>query len=306
MIRLEHVTVRHPRAARPALDDVSLEFQAGEFAFVTGPSGAGKSTLLRLLYVAERPESGEVSIEDRSLVRLHPRSVPFLRRNLGIIFQDFKLLPRRTVAANVALALEVCGQPRAVVRHKVERILRRVGLDGFEDRLPGSLSAGEQQRAAIARALVNEPSVVLADEPTGNLDEALSGEIVDLLAELARERRTTVLVATHDTVQVGSRGFRIVRLRDGKVERDEPATQPQGTEQPAEQQAAPPEGRVEPPTAPRVVREESGAAVPPEVGAAATVGPIVVVADIADDEPVTIRRSRPKGKRAGRKEAPPC
>ena len=223
MIRLENVTRRYPGADRPALDGVSLVFEQGEFVFVTGPSGAGKSTLLKMLYAAERPDQGDVLIQDKSVVRLHPSSIPFLRRNLGVIFQDFKLLPRRTVFDNVALALEVCGQPRGVVRHKVLKILKRVGLEGLERRLPGSLSAGEQQRAAIARALVNEPSIILADEPTGNLDEALSNEILDLLAELARERRSTVLVATHDNMQVMLRGLRHVHIEAGKVVSDVPA-----------------------------------------------------------------------------------
>ena len=223
MIRLENVTRRYPGANRPALDGVSLAFEQSEFVFVTGPSGAGKSTLLKMLYAAERPDKGDVLIQDRSVVRLHPSSIPFLRRNLGVIFQDFKLLPRRTVFDNVALALEVCDQPRGVVRHKALKILKRVGLEGLERRLPGALSAGEQQRAAIARALVNEPSIILADEPTGNLDEALSNEILDLLAELARERRSTVLVATHDNVQVMRRGLRRVHIEAGKVVSDIPA-----------------------------------------------------------------------------------
>ena len=226
MIRLEHVTKRYADTARPALDDVSLTFDAGEFVFVTGASGAGKSTLLRLLYAAEQPDEGDVMIEERSVARLHPRSIPFLRRNLGIIFQDFRLLPRRTVFENVALPLEVCRQPRAVVAHKVSKILARVSLDGLERRLPGSLSAGEQQRAAIARALVNEPSIVLADEPTGNLDEALSAEIIDLLAEVARERNATVLVATHDMIQVAARRVREVRLAEGRIAADVPAVAP--------------------------------------------------------------------------------
>lgn len=241
MIRLERVTRRYPDAARPALDDVSLSFAGGEFVFVTGASGAGKTTMLRLLYAAERPDDGDVLIEDRSIARLHPSSIPYLRRNLGVVFQDFKLLPRRTVFENIALALEVCGQPRNVIDHKVRRILGRVGLGGLEKRLPGSLSAGEQQRAAIARALVNEPSIVLADEPTGNLDVNLSKEILDLLAEIAREKGATVIVATHDMVQVAARAVREVRLADGKVAADLPAeaagppVEPEDTDQsPAE------------------------------------------------------------------------
>ncbi len=226
MIRLDHVSRRYPGAPRPALADVSLTFEAGEFVFITGASGAGKSTLLRLLYAAEQPDAGDVLIEERSVARLHPSSIPFLRRNLGIIFQDFRLLPRRTVFDNVALPLLVCGQPRGVVAHKVGKVLARVSLDGLQGRLPGSLSAGEQQRAAIARALVNEPSIVLADEPTGNLDEILSSEIMDLLEEVARERNATVLVATHDMIQVAARSFREVRLVLGRVDADLPARPP--------------------------------------------------------------------------------
>ena len=229
MIRLDHVTRRYDGAQRPALDDVSLAFDSGEFVFVTGASGAGKSTLLRLLYAAEQPDLGDVFIEERSIARLHPSSIPYLRRNLGVVFQDFKLLPSRSLFANVALALEVCGQPRSVIGHKVERMLGRVGLEGLGERLPGSLSAGEQQRAAIARALVNEPSIVLADEPTGNLDTNLSAEILDLLAEVAEERAATVLVATHDMVQVATRAVREVRLEAGRVIADlRPSDEPTG------------------------------------------------------------------------------
>ena len=216
MIKLENVTKVY-KGDHVALRDATLDIGKGEFVFLVGASGSGKSTFIRLLNREEVPEHGTIYVAGKDIGTLGSWKVPYLRRNIGYIFQDFKLLPRRTVFDNVALALEVCGQPRGVVRHKALKILKRVGLEGLERRLPGSLSAGEQQRAAIARALVNEPSIILADEPTGNLDEALSNEILDLLAELARERRSTVLVATHDNMQVMLRGLRHVHIEAGKV-----------------------------------------------------------------------------------------
>jgi len=219
MIELLEVTRRYPGHGT-ALEAVSLRFEQGEFAFITGPSGAGKSTLLKLIYAAERPTLGDVQIEDRSVARLHPRSVPYLRRNMGIVFQDFKLLARRSAAANVALALEVVGVPRAEIGPRVNAALQRVGLEGMEKRLPGELSGGEQQRIAIARAIVNKPSILLADEPTGNLDRALAHEIVDLLVRLCREDGTTVLLATHDAEEIARWPFRVVVLEDGRLLED--------------------------------------------------------------------------------------
>lgn len=223
MIEFRDVTFRYGNHG-VALERIDLRFDAGEFAFVTGPSGAGKSTLLKLLYAANRPTVGEVCIEERSVGRLHPRSVPFLRRNLGVVFQDFKLLPRRTILENVSLPLEVCGLPRKEVLDKASAALRKVGLGKAIDRRPGELSGGEQQRAAIARAIANTPSILLADEPTGNLDDALSHEIFELLANLRTSEGATVLVATHDLAEVARWPFRHIVLRDGRVEEDRPAT----------------------------------------------------------------------------------
>jgi cell division transport system ATP-binding protein len=221
MIEFHDVTFRYGSHG-VALERVDLRFEAGEFAFITGPSGAGKSTLLKLLYAEQRPTVGDVTIEGRSVGRLHPRSVPFLRRNLGVVFQDFKLLPRRTLLENVSLPLEVCGLRRAEVRSRGRAVLEKVGLGRDAERLPGDLSGGEQQRVAIARAIANRPSIVLADEPTGNLDDGLSHEIFDLLAGLKTSEGVTVLVATHDLTEVARWPFRRVRLRDGRVEADEP------------------------------------------------------------------------------------
>ena len=216
MIEFRNVTKHYGRLGT-ALEGLDLTVDTGEFVFITGPSGAGKSTLLKLLYAAERPTSGDVLVEGRSVARLHPRSVPFLRRNLGVVFQDFKLLPKRTVRANVSLALEVTGTARAEVDRRVDEVLDRVGLLRLSARRPGELSGGEMQRVAIARAVVGKPSLVLADEPTGNLDAALTHDIFELLVDLHREDGTTVLVATHDTVELAQWDFRRVRLEEGRV-----------------------------------------------------------------------------------------
>ncbi len=219
MIRLFHVTKRYGRDDL-ALDDVSLRVEKGGFAFVTGPSGAGKSTLLKLLFAAERPTDGRILVAGHDLSRLRASSVPILRRNVGVVFQDFRLLLRRTVFDNVAFALEVLGQPRSRIRPRVEAVLRQVGLGHKMDALPLRLSGGEQQRVAIARALVGEPAVLLADEPTGNLDAALSRDIMDLFTD-AHIRGTTVLVATHDAQLMRAVGKRIIRLERGRVVEDD-------------------------------------------------------------------------------------
>ena len=222
MIEFRQVTKRYSRFVT-ALEGINLEFAKGEFAFVTGPSGAGKSTLLKLLYAAERPTSGDVLVEGRSVSRLHPGSVPYLRRNMGIVFQDFKLLPRRTIRENVSLALEVCGVKPKEARRRVMETIERVGLEGMEDRRPTELSGGEQQRAAIARAIVGKPSIILADEPTGNLDESMSHDIFELLSSICRLEGATILVATHDMAEVALWPFRQVRLWESRIEADRPA-----------------------------------------------------------------------------------
>ena len=195
MIRLYHVGKTY--GSHEALRDVSLNVDKGEFVYVTGPSGAGKSTLLKLLYGATRPSTGKLLVAGVDISTLDARRLPQLRRNVGVIFQDFKLLPARTVHDNVALALEVVGAPSEQIRRRVPAVLNIVGLKAREDALAGELSGGEQQRVAIARAIVNDPAVLLADEPTGNLDGSMAVEVMEILQAI-NLRGTTVLVATHD------------------------------------------------------------------------------------------------------------
>jgi cell division transport system ATP-binding protein len=202
-----------------ALHDVSLEFAKGEFAFLTGPSGAGKTTLLELLFGAEKPTEGQIVVLGRNISRIGDVAVPRLRRRIGVVFQDFKLLPRLTIEENVGLALDVLGTPRRETRARVFAILKQLGLQHRRYHHPLSLSGGEQQRVAIARALVNEPEILLADEPTGNLDPDLTLEIMDLISSAAL-RGTTVLVATHELDLVARYGKRVVRLEGGRVVED--------------------------------------------------------------------------------------
>jgi cell division transport system ATP-binding protein len=223
LVRLFHVSKSY-LAGSWALRDVSLELRRGEFAFLTGPSGAGKSTLLRLIFAAERPSEGQLVVLGRNTARLRTRGVAALRRRIGIVFQDFKLLPRRSVEENVGLALAVTGTPRREVRARVFSMLKRVGLHHRLDQRTETLSGGEQQRVAIARALITEPDILLADEPTGNLDPDLTYEIMDLVAG-ATARGTTVLVATHDLSLVDRYGKRCLQLADGRLLRS-------GTERP--------------------------------------------------------------------------
>jgi cell division transport system ATP-binding protein len=220
-VRLYHVSKSY-LAGSFALHDVSLEFGRGEFVFLTGPSGAGKTSLLKLIFAAERPSEGQIIVLGRNAPRLGSAAIPPLRRRIGVVFQDFKLLPRRTVEENVGLSLDVVGTPRREARAKVFAILKQLGLQHRRYHHPLSLSGGEQQRVAIARALVNEPDVLLADEPTGNLDPDLTLEIMDLIAGAAI-RGTTVIVATHELSIVERYGKRTVRLEGGRVVEDRPA-----------------------------------------------------------------------------------
>ncbi len=215
MIQLFHVYKSYGADAH-ALVDISLEIEKGELVFLTGPSGAGKSTLLKLVFCAERPSRGQILVGGRNVTRLAPRAVPQLRRNIGVVFQDFKLLPRRTVEENVAIALEVVGAPRRDIRRRTYAILKQVGLAHKLHAYPVKLSGGEQQRVAIARALVGEPQILIADEPTGNLDRERSDEIMALLGE-ANTRGTTVIVATHDPHLLGSTDRRVIRIEAGRV-----------------------------------------------------------------------------------------
>ena len=213
MIELFAVTKAYQREA-PALSDVSLSVRKGEFVFVTGPSGAGKTTLLRLLFAAERPTRGQILVNGRSLTRLPAGQVPALRRDIGVVFQDFKLLPARTVLDNVGLPLEVAGWPAGELRRKAAHVLRAVGLSHRMFAHPPALSGGEQQRVAIARAVVSDPVVLLADEPTGNLDPDLALEIMALLFDI-HARGTTVVVATHDRNLIARFHHRVLALDRG-------------------------------------------------------------------------------------------
>lgn len=218
MIQMFHVYKAYPGNA-PSLSNITLQVEKGEFVFVTGPSGAGKTTLLKLIFCAEKATEGQVLVNGTNLGRIRDAAVPFLRRNIGVVFQDFKLLPRRTVAENVAFTLEVLGVPQRECRQRVMRMLKLVGLEHKADALPIRLSGGEQQRVVIARALVNDPTILLADEPTGNLDPALTIEIMDLLCEV-NVRGTTVVVATHDTQLLSRYPKRTIKLEGGQLASD--------------------------------------------------------------------------------------
>ena len=220
MIRLHHVSKSYRTSTRPALDDVTVEVEKGEFAFLIGPSGSGKSTFLRLLLREEVPSKGDVYVADLNVSKLSQRRIPQLRQRVGCVFQDFRLLANKTVTENVAFALEVIGKPRHTIRKVVPEVLELVGLEGKADRRPHELSGGEQQRVAIARAFVNRPLVLLADEPTGNLDRVISHDIM-LLLERINRTGTTVLMATHDHAIVDSMRRRVVELNLGQVVRDE-------------------------------------------------------------------------------------
>jgi cell division transport system ATP-binding protein len=214
VIRLYHIVKSF--GERDALRDISLHIEKGEMVYVTGPSGAGKSTLLKLLYGAERPTSGKMLLGGVDVSKLDSRTLPALRRNMGVVFQDFKLLPRRTVGENVGLALEVIGAPAEQIRRRVPAVLNIVGLRGREDDRAGVLSGGEKQRVAIARAIVNDPAILLADEPTGNLDGAMAVEVMEILQAI-NLRGTTVLVATHDVGLMDRFPYRRLRFVDGKL-----------------------------------------------------------------------------------------
>jgi cell division transport system ATP-binding protein len=218
MIQLFHVQKQYGDEA-PALADVSLEIRKGEFVFLTGPSGAGKSTLLRLVFCAEPPTEGQLLVFGRNVARIRASSIPFVRRSIGVVFQDFKLLEHRTLAENVAFPLQVKGVRPAEVERRVVQALRGVGLEHRAERFPLSLSGGEQQRAAVARALVGDPALLLADEPTGNLDADRTAEVLQLL-EAANARGTTVVVATHDRGLLARHKKRVVALEGGRVVSD--------------------------------------------------------------------------------------
>ncbi len=220
MISLDHVTKQYKASARPALDNVTLKVDKGEFVFLIGPSGSGKSTFMRLLTAEDTPTSGDMRISKFHVNKLSGRQVPKLRQVIGCVFQDFRLLQQKTVFENVAFALEVIGKQNDLIKKVVPEVLDMVGLSGKANRMPGELSGGEQQRVAIARAFVNRPLVLLADEPTGNLDPETSREIMDLLDRINRTG-TTVLMATHDHHIVDAMRQRVVELSLGRMVRDE-------------------------------------------------------------------------------------
>lgn len=220
MILFENVTKQYPTQTRPALEDVSLEVEKGEFVFLVGASGSGKSTFLRLVLKEEVPTKGRVWVAGKDLNRLSNWKVPGLRRQIGTVFQDFRLLPNKTVTQNVAFALEVIGRPTSQIRRIVPEVLDLVGLSGKENRMPDELSGGEQQRVAIARAFVNKPAILIADEPTGNLDPATSVGIMKLLDRINRVG-TTVVMATHDAAIVDQMRKRVIELDRGHLVRDQ-------------------------------------------------------------------------------------
>ena len=219
MIKLENVSKIY-KGEHMALRDASVEIEKGEFVFLVGPSGSGKSTFLRLLNREETPEKGKIYVAGKDISELPGYKVPYLRRNIGCVFQDFKLLPNKTVSENVAFALEAIGRPRSVIREAVPQILELVGLGRKGQSMPDELSGGEQQRVSIARAFVNRPLILLADEPTGNLDPATSVGIMKLLDRINRTG-TTVVMATHDRGIVDTMRRRVIELDRGRIVRDQ-------------------------------------------------------------------------------------
>ena len=220
MIRFEKVSKTYPGSAHPALDQVSIDIEKGEFVFLVGQSGSGKSTALRLVLRETRSTAGRVHVAGKDLNRLAGWKVPRLRRQIGTVFQDFRLLSNKTVSENVAFALQVIGKSRKEIKDVVPETLELVGLSGKGDRMPDELSGGEQQRVAVARAFVNRPMILIADEPTGNLDPTTSVGIMKLLDRINRTG-TTVVMATHDSGIVDQMRKRVVELDNGRVIRDE-------------------------------------------------------------------------------------
>jgi len=220
MISFDHVSKQYKHGNRPALDDVSFKIDPGEFVFLVGLSGSGKSSLLRLLLREEFPSSGVVMLDGVNVGKLRNRKLPAFRRKLGIVFQDFRLLPTKSVFDNIAFGMQVVGKSRKEIKARVPEVLNLVGLEGKETRLPTQLSGGEQQRVAIARAIVNGPKLLLADEPTGNLDPSTSVGIMKILDRINRTG-TTVLMATHDVAIVDQMRKRIIQMETGHLVRDQ-------------------------------------------------------------------------------------
>lgn len=220
MISMRDVSKSYVPDKPPALADVSVEIEQGAFVFLVGPSGSGKSTFIKLMLREILPTTGTVAVAGQDLGKMHNWKVPFLRRNIGCVFQDFKLLPNKTTYENVAFALEVIGRSKHVIRTQVPEVLRLVGLEDKIESYPDELSGGEQQRVSIARAFVNRPPLLLADEPTGNLDPATSLGIMSLLSRI-NKTGTTVLIATHDREMVDSMRKRVIALEGGRIIRDQ-------------------------------------------------------------------------------------
>lgn len=220
MISMRNVSKIYVPNKPPALDDCNVEIEQGEFVFLVGHSGSGKSTFIRLLLRELLPTRGQIVVAGQDLTKMKPWKVPYLRRNIGCVFQDFKLLPNKTTYENIAFALEVIGRSKHVIRTQVPEVLRLVGLEEKMESYPDELSGGEQQRVSIARAFVNRPPLLLADEPTGNLDLSTGEEIIDLLKHLSVERGVTIISATHDYKMLNV-SDRVIWIRDGRVDKVE-------------------------------------------------------------------------------------
>ncbi len=219
MIHLENVSKKYHNGTE-ALKNISLDIAPGEFVFVVGPSGAGKSTFLKLLIREEKASSGNITVNGRDLINIKKRKIPYLRRTMGIVFQDFRLIDKMSVYENVAFAMRAIGAEEKLIKKRVEAVLKLVGLEGTEHRKPNELSGGEQQRVSLARALVNEPEILIADEPTGNIDPELSLEVMKMLVAINR-RGTTVIVVTHEHELVKIFGGRVIKISDGEITLDE-------------------------------------------------------------------------------------
>ena len=215
IIRMFHVSKNY--GAKSALSDITLDISKNEFLFINGPSGAGKTTLLKLLYLGQTVSEGQILVDGMNLARIPRNRIPYLRRKYGIIFQDYKLIPTKTVLDNIALVLEAVGQKRRLILKKVKSVLRTVGMEDKLDAFPPSLSGGEQQRVAVARAVIGEPKIILADEPTGNLDSDSANIIFELLKRF-HTRGATVIIATHDKELIRKTGGRVIQLKQGMLQ----------------------------------------------------------------------------------------
>ncbi|GAX90826.1 cell division ATP-binding protein FtsE [Effusibacillus lacus] len=219
MIEMQDVWKTYPNGVS-ALNGIDVKIDRGEFVYVVGPSGAGKSTFIKLMYREEKPTKGTIFVNGFNVDRIRERKIPLMRRQIGVVFQDFKLLPQLTAAENVAFAMEVIEAPRKKIKQRVKEVMELVGLGDKLNNLPNQLSGGQQQRVAIARALVNNPAVIIADEPTGNLDPDTSWEIMQLLNKI-NDHGTTIVMATHNKEVVNTMKRRVLAIEDGKIVRDE-------------------------------------------------------------------------------------